>query len=425
MGRKKRIIILGGGLSGLAAGDLLSREHEVVILEKNNFLGGLAGSFRMEDCDIPNYYHHVISHNNITRAYLDRYNLLEGSVWKPVKIVIGYGGKTHNITSPIGLLGFDYLSFLGRFRFGLFGLYSIFLMKPEKIKEGLDAENWLKSIAGNEVTDKVFANLYARNKFNIPLKNISANQMANRLKEREVYDNFTYPPKGIGALVNLLENEIKGRGGIILKNCKISKIDLAKKVVYTSSHPMKADLIISTIPLPEFIAVAKGLPLKYKNKLSKIRYCPAVGVTFGTEDFLENKCYWINLFDERIHVVIQHSVLFDDYPSKINWCIRYGGSEEDIGLPDEKIIDEYIGTINKYFPDCKVKWTKVFRDKYAEPVYDKDYSKYVPDYRTPVDGLYLAGIQVTYPKIRNMNSALESGIKVSKIVEEDLEKGNI
>jgi len=43
----------------------------------------------------------------------------------------------------------------------------------------------------------------------------------------------------------------------------------------------------------------------------------------------------------------------------------------------------------------------------------------MPDYKTPIDGLYFAGIQLTYPKIRNMNVALESGIKVANIILKD------
>ena len=58
----------------------------------------------------------------------------------------------------------------------------------------------------------------------------------------------------------------------------------------------------------------------------------------------------------------------------------------------------------------------MFREKYAEPIYDKEFSDYKPDYITPVNGLYMTGIQVTHPKIRNMNSALLSGEEISRII---------
>ena len=59
------------------------------------------------------------------------------------------------------------------------------------------------------------------------------------------------------------------------------------------------------------------------------------------------------------------------------------------------------------------------KTKFAEPIYDIDYHKYMPPYKTSLDGLYFSGIQLTYPKIRNMNVALESGIKVANIILKD------
>ena len=99
--------------------------------------------------------------------------------------------------------------------------------------------------------------------------------------------------------------------------------------------------------------------------------------------------------------------------------MRYGGSEEDWNKPDEQIKQEYIASIKKFFPDLNPVWVKVFREKYSEPVYEKDYIKYMPDVRTPVNGVYMAGIQVTFPKIRNQNTALESGEIAARAVIED------
>jgi len=73
----------------------------------------------------------------------------------------------------------------------------------------LDLETWLHKYAGKEVTEKVWTQLYGRNKFNIPLKKISAKQFANRLYEKEGYDYFTFPTKGMQGMIDGLENDIK------------------------------------------------------------------------------------------------------------------------------------------------------------------------------------------------------------------------
>ena len=159
----------------------------------------------------------------------------------------------------------------------------------------------------------------------------------------------------------------------------------------------------------------KGLDSNLKKNLSKVKYCPAVGLCFATKDFLIKNHYWINLFNERVHIIMQHSVLSDTYGEKINWCLRYGGSEEDLNLSEEEIKKLYLKDVKKYFPKSKILWAKVFRTKYGEPIYDINYHKYMPKYN-PSKNLYFAGIQMTFPKIRNMNVAIESGIKIAELI---------
>jgi protoporphyrinogen oxidase len=423
---RKKVIILGGGLSGLAAARFLSkRNFYVTILEKEAELGGLAGSFRQENYWIPNYYHHVISHNDTTQRYLNRYNLLKDAIWKKIKIVIASKNKITDISNPYELLRFDTMSMIGRIRFGLFGLYMLFVANPDKLKDDLDARSWLLKVGGKEVTNIVFNNLYARNKFNLDLSRISAKQLAWRLKEREVYDPFTYPLEGLQELINNVEREVKKLGGKIKRETEITKIDLESKEVIVNKKRYKGDMIINTIPIPEFLKVCKKLPKDYERKLRRVKYCPAVCIAFGTEDYLDKRYYWINVLGERVHTIFQHSILCDRYPWKVNWVLRYGGSEEDLNLSDKEIGSEYLSVVKKYFPKTRVVWLKVIKTKYGEPIYDSDYSRYMPRYRTPIKGFYNAGIQVSFPKIRNMNSALESGERVAEIIVKDIRKKRI
>ncbi len=419
---KKKVLILGGGLSGLAAADRLldTQDYEILILEKASFLGGLASSFLKDGEEIPRFNHHIVSSNRITLDYLKRYNLMGENIWKKVKMAICVYGELYNINTLMGLLKFKFLSLKGRIKLGLFGAYLIFLMDPEKIPDNMDAESWLLKYAGKEVTEKVWYNLYARNKFNLNLKQISAKQFANRLYEKEGYDDFTYPMKGIQGMIDGLERDIKDKKGNILMSVNIKELDIENKtikyIVDDKEEKYYFDIIINTIPVPELLKFTKGLPKEYIKEIKKLRYVPVVGLCFGTKEYLDKDNYWINLINERIHVIYQHSLLIDKYKSKVSWCIRYGGSEEDLIKTDEDIKEKYLEVIKKYFPEMKLEWCMVFREKYAEPIYDKEYIKYCPKYKTPIPYLFNSGIQVTFPKIRNMNVALESGIKVAEII---------
>lgn len=422
---RKKIIILGGGLAGLAAANKLlnNKTNEILILEKAPFLGGLASSFIMEDEQIPRFNHHIVKSNKVTLEYLHRYNLMGQNKWKKIKMSIIANNKLYGINTPLELLKFNYLSFPGRIKMGLFGIYLIFLMDPKKIKDNLDAESWLLKYAGKENTNKIWFNMYAKNKFNLDLKNISAKQFAHRLFEKEGYDYFTFPIHGIQGMIDGLEQDIKNNKGKVLIRADIIELDVKKKVIKyfhdKKTFEKKYDILINTIPVPELLKFTKKLPKEYEEKIKKLRYTPVVGLCFGTKKFLHPKFYWINVFNERIHVIYQHSLLIDKYKSKVSWCVRYGGSEEDLKLGDEEIKKSYLDVIKKYFPKAEINWCMVFREKYAEPIYDKDYLKYAPAYKTPIEGFYNSGIQVTFPKIRNMNVALESGIKVAEITEKD------
>jgi protoporphyrinogen oxidase len=430
--KKKNIVILGGGLAGLSAADYLLRNipdknnYNITIIEKQKILGGLASSVPYKNTLVPRYYHHVIANNKVTRAFLNRFNLLKGAVWKKINVAIAVNGSYSNITKPIGLLRFKYLSLYEKIRFGLFGLYTIFVMDPKKIPKNMDAKKWLYKYAGKQVAEKIFYHLYAKNKFNTSLDKISAKQFANRLKEREVYEKFTYPPLGLQPMIDRLKEIIEENSGTIITSTVPTKIDLNKNIIeYKNKNKntkITADHIINTIPIPEFLKITTGLPTKYKQQLGKLKYCPAVCIIIATKDFLDKDTYWFNLFKESAQVIIQHSVLIDKYKEKISWVLRYGGSEEDLELSNEEVKKKYLPSIKKYFPKAEIVWSCVTRDRYGEPVYDKNYADYMPKYRTPVKNLYIAGIQATFPKIRNMNSALESGIIVAKELIKDLIK---
>jgi protoporphyrinogen oxidase len=417
----KKIIILGGGLSGLAAGEILSKYFNIDIFEKEPFIGGLASTFEYEGENIPKYYHHIIKSNKTTLKYIKKFGKIQNFEWKKIKIAIGLNKKLSIINSPLKFFKFSYLNLFEKFRFGLFGIYSLF-MNPDKIPDYLDAEEWLNKKVGKSVTKKMFSNLYARNKFNIPLKEISAKQFANRISEKEISDYFSYPKQGIQKMIKGLEKNIIQNKGTIRKNSDIKEINLKEKYIIEDGKKISYDILISTIPFPEFIKYAKGISKDLKEKISKIRCCPAVGLCFGTKNFLYDKVYWINLFKEDIHMIMQHSVLCDKYKDKINWCLKYGGSEQDLNKSDKQIKNKYLSVVKKYFPKAKIRWAKVFKTNYAEPIYDINYHKYVPNYKSEVDRLYFAGIQLTYPKIRNMNVALKSGEKVANLVLKDIKK---
>ena len=159
-----KIIILGGGLSGLTAGRLLSVENEATIIEYAPFTGGLASSFIINEEVIPKFYHHVIEPDEYSIGEFKRLGLFNNQEWKRINVSIGTEGRLYNIKNPFQLMSIRGTSYWSKLRFGLFGLYSITLMNESKIPEEMNALEWLNIYCGKSATNFFWENLYARNK---------------------------------------------------------------------------------------------------------------------------------------------------------------------------------------------------------------------------------------------------------------------
>ncbi len=419
MQEKKKIVILGAGPAGLAAAWKLCEKHDVTVLEKKDQVAGLAMTFAREGKTIPRYYHHIMESDETTRKYFDLAAETKDLRWQRIRVGICVNGKIYGFTDPVSLLKFNYLSLWGKFRYGLFGFYVLFVMNPWKIGVDINAETWLLKYAGREVTDKIFYHLYARNKFNIPLGEISARQFANRLKAKEAVGVFGFPRNGLHTLFEGMERHINERGSV-LKEVSLAKVNLDSKTVACTDksgkeHLIDYDILINRLPVPELLKVQKGLPGDYAERIGRIRYCPVVSVAFATKEYLSGH-YWLNVLNERVQIIMQHSILNDDFGYKVSWVSRYGGSEEDLPLDDDRVLELYLADVKKFFPDAEVLWARVFRELYASPIYDRHYMENMPDYTTPVKDFFFAGIAATYPRIRSINTALRSGEEVAELI---------
>jgi len=187
-----------------------------------------------------------------------------------------------------------------------------------KIPDKMDAEEWLNKYAGMEVTYKLFSELYARNKFGIGLSQISAKQLAHRLKSREALGKFGYPECGLHEFVARFERDLVERGVDILKGVSVSRI--MEGEVTAGSRKIKCDVVINTLPVPVFLKAVRGVPEDYREKLERIKYCSSVCVAYGAEHFL-SRHYWLNVLGEDVHMIMQHSKLFDGSLLKSNLTI--------------------------------------------------------------------------------------------------------
>jgi protoporphyrinogen oxidase len=76
---------------------------------------------------------------------------------------------------------------------------------------------------------------------------------------------------------------------------------------------------------------------------------------------------------------------------------------------DDKIFKEFIAYLKKIFPNLsndEIKEYWVFKDRFSQPIFVKNYSKIMPDITTPIKNLYLLNTAQIYPQSRSVNSSI-------------------
>jgi len=302
---------------------------------------------------------------------------------------------------------FNYLSPAARVRFAFFA--SQFFLKSDFTKLAGDAESWLLRSAGKELVDKFFRPLVF-NKFAMPLSKVSAAWLASRLANKEARGLFGYPKGGFDGMVKHL---VKGLD--VINDFKLSSIDLSKKSV----NGIKYDALISSIPLPVFLSKVKGLSSKLARDWKRVKYERHVSVIITYDERLSD-FYWINIFNKKFGGLIEHTNLYDAYPFKLSYVFKYDPSLAFYNLSDDKLISMAVSQAKKINPNFKLRKAYVTRLPFAEPVYESTYPSYAPLNALNYDGLFMSGVQTTYPLIRTMNTAFDSGYSSALVVKEFL-----
>ena len=263
---KKTIVILGAGITGLVSAYYLSKKFKVILVEKENFIGGTAASFAYKGFILDYGPHKLYTELSgiieeiqkvcpLLRIKKKNSIYLRGNYYDfPLKIsqvatkmpFTAFLAGTEIITKNLNKLPDDsYENFLiNRFGKTLYNLsfrdyaYKVWGSNPKE----LDAELARRRIAISNIFELIKSIIFKDS------KKISA-------------EYFYYPEKGIRQLLESLAREIKKNGGKILLNEKIKEIKIARNNVESiklSSKTIKnPDKVISTIPLDSLLEIAK------------------------------------------------------------------------------------------------------------------------------------------------------------------------
>ena len=414
-----KIAIAGAGFTGLAAGYHLSKaHHNVTLFEKEEAVGGLAGTFILPGWNwaLEKHYHHWFTNDSHALSLIKELGLKSDLVFPTTLTSIYYDGGSYPFNSARDVLSFSPLSLGERLRVGIVTLTLKLL--PEKFAIPLEqttAYDWLKKWYG----DRSFAILWEPllvGKFGPYAKTVNMSWFWARIKKRT--PKLGYLAGGYNKLIQELVKKIEENGGKIKLNTSFEQKNI--------SH---FDKVIITTPSLVFTRIFSHLPTSYTKTLTSISHLHALNLLLVTKEKILPNIYWLNINDRTfpfIGIVQQTNLINKKYyhNQHITWVANYLPPDHPyLKMTKEELFKIYLPYLQKINPSFNFELLtlnfELFMGPFAQPVFPINYSHTKPDFHTPIPNVYLANMDMVYPWDRGTNYAIELGYKVAELVEKE------
>jgi protoporphyrinogen oxidase len=434
---KKRIGIIGGGVTGLVAAYRLAKSgNAVTIYESNPNVGGLASGFTINGGSLEKAYHHLFTTDEDIISLVQELELSGKLTWNYSSMAISYKSTLHPFNGAFDLLRFSPLRFTDRLRMGLVLFY---LQKTTNWKKfaAITAQEWMRKWCGDSAYNVIWKPLLV-GKFHNYFDKISMawlwariHTRGNSRKSLFEKEKLGYFKGGFQVLINALVDEITKLGGTIYTRCGVTRIEGGREVyVEVDSKKEHFDTVIATVPSHIFGKLIAGndtITDSYLASLNSISYLGAVCYIFSSKQSLSN-FYWHTVIDSEspFIVFVQHTNFAPpaDYG---NEHVYYIGTylphdHRYFSLADEEIISEfsrYLPKLFKQFNPAEITNQHIFKFKNAQHVVDTAYGDKIPKYQSPVKGVYLANFSQVFPEDRGTNFSVREGNKIAELVQQE------
>jgi protoporphyrinogen oxidase len=427
----KKILVIGGGFTGLMAALRLSGDNNfsVTLVESSGQLGGLAAGFPLGGNSLEKTYHHLFLTDTAILELVRELGLQKKLMWCNSSVGIFRDGKIHPFKKPLDLLRFAPCSFSGRLRTGFTALY----LKRKSNWRGFarqSAHAWMTRACGASAMKTIWTPLL-QGKFNRHYQNVSMAWFWARIHTRANSrsggggEKLGYFQGGFNVITSALETELRKRGVQIQTGATVEKIS-GERTATLNGETVPFDFCIFTGPSPAF---ARLLPAKdslhdYAATLCGIEYLGAACLVFTSGQDLGD-FYWVNVNEPGAPflVFLNHTRLVDKnfYGGKhVYYLGAYLAPEGKVfSLPDDDLAKLWFGYLPKMFPEfdaARVGERHIFRFRAAQHIVDTDYESKIPDYRTPLPGVFLANFSQVFPEDRGTNFAVREGEKIAALV---------
>jgi protoporphyrinogen oxidase len=430
---QRHVAIIGAGFGGLAtAWELTRRGIAVTVLEADDEVGGLAGSFDVGGTRLERFYHHWFTNDNHVTELVRELGDESRILYRPTNTGMYFSQKFFKLSTPADVLRFTPLSLVGRVRLGMLALRAR-QVKDWRALEHLTAEEWLTQLGGREVFKVVWEPLL-KGKFGPYAGEISAVWFWNKLKLRGGSRNqrgaetLAYYRGGFAALAERLAGAIEAGGGTIRLNTRVTGLVVeGGRVtgVQAGGENIAADAVVATPALP-IVAdlIERHAAPAYVAHLRRIRYLANVCLVLELDRSLSST-YWLNVNDPTFPFVgvIEHTNFEppETYAGRhIVYLSKYLPEESELWqMTDAQVLEFSLTHLQRMFPHFSREWmlaSHVWRARYSQPIVARHYRSMIPAVETPLGGMYLTTMAQVYPEDRGTNYAIREGRATGRLV---------
>jgi protoporphyrinogen oxidase len=420
------IAVIGGGITGMTlAYRLVQQGHKAVVYERSARPGGLVGSFKIGSVWLEKYFHHIFLSDVSLRKLIVELDLDKDMFWKVTPMGFYGKGKIHPFDGALDLLRFSVLSPVDRIRFGA----KVWL--AGKNREGLSldpktAKEWVNESWGGGIYENFWGPLL-QSKFSDAADSISAAWLWGRIYARANSrsggkEKLGYLRGGFVRILEELGKAVEKKGGEVRTQQEVKLVQRSggQWSVQTDSGNDTYEKVVFSIPSPLIPKICPELPEDEKRTHQLISYVSILCMPVVMNRSLSG-IYWLNVGDRTIPFtgVIEHTnyVPMSDYGNKhVAYLFNYLPMNHPwMGETKEVMFARYEEGLRRIFPNYRrdqVEQIMIFRDTYANVIYEKDYLKKIPPLVSKTPGVYYANTAHIFPDDRNQNYSVELAERV-------------
>lgn len=426
----KKVVIVGGGATGLSLAYLLARSGLTVeILEAGSQTGGLLNTFDVGNgARLEFFYHHFFTHDAEINWLLRQLGLEADIKFVASTMGIYRNNQVYDFNGLKDLASFSAMSLSGRLRFGLSSALLAY-RKKYTLEEHQTALNWFYRNAGRDATDAIWKPMlevkFGDRADQIPLAWIAGRLRQRVLSRKSGKEKLGYLYGSLQKLTDKLTERLTDLGVKIRLNCSVASIDRSSEnrceIHLQSDESIAAEKVVVTTPTTVASKFFDASAPQYAQTIKEIEYLGAICTVLSLPEKL-SKIYWTNIADGNCDFggVIEQTNLVDssEYGGQhLVYLSKYAAMGDPIwSYSDDELLrrqGQQLESIYKKPVLSKLNRSWVFRTRTAAPLTDVGFRDRVPEFSTPIPNVYLASMCHLYPEERSVNNSIRVAAEVA------------